>query len=384
MMICLDYEKSSDFNNMVGSLCYPSSSKSRYLVKKVGANWSYKVLDSSFNTSTLGNSYRQEYGADSFFIGPPTTSDTQGVYKFMYVHDRSFYEATSLDRGDTWRQVKIETNSSDFEEGNAKKIYARSRNSNYEIAFVGLSIPSSSKLQYTKSYPSLGSAETIKSISTWGFDFKYDYKNIPTVVNVESGGGDSSKLCIKRKVNGTWTDNTILNNVNVCKDPTYYVPKNGPFAIYYRAKSKFLSIDFDSTDPDLIYIAYLINDKEIPQSGLYTSPAGINVCCYNMSTNQSVFNENVVSSTRKNTGLLKLGVYNDMPIIYYNTANKSLNLIFFASENTSNASTYYFKQTKRLGNNSWSSLTDFLPTRSTNTSPDVDAGTNYWDVITKY
>ena len=396
MMLSLDYEKSASFNNIVGTLCYPYRDKSRYLVKKIGTTWSFVLLDSSFDT---GANYSSRYGTDSFFIAPPHVAQgrSNGVYKFMYVQDRSFIEATSYDRGTTWSKNTIETNisPSSYNQGNSKKIYARTRNADYKIAFAGVYLGSggtNTVLQYRESFPTLGTIENISPSGPsvpdadkyvpWAIDFNYDYKNIPTVVSVDTK--TPGNLRIHRKINGTWVSNIIITSLDLCYDPTYRVPE-GNSQIYNRYSSKSLSIDFDSTNPDLIYIAYLVNDRSIPNVGKTNNPAGISVCCYNMSTNTIVFNENVTSSVRRNTGLYKIGVFNDIPKIYYNTSNNSLYLLYYAVDYvTSSSRTAYYKQTKRTGTNNWSALTNFLPSRTESGATVYFAISNYWDVITKY
>jgi hypothetical protein len=395
MMLSLDYEKSDSFNNIVGTLCYPTYNKSRYLVKKIGTNWSFTLLDNSFDT---GANYRPEYGTDSFFIAPPNVAEgrTNGVYKFTYLQNRSFIEATSYDRGSTWSKTTIETNlsPSSYNQGNSKKIYARTRNANYKIAFAGVYLGSggtNTVLQYRESFPTLGTIENISpsgptvpdvdKYTPWAIDFNYDYKNIPTVVSVDTK--TPSNLRIHRKINDTWVSNIIITSLDLCYDTTYKVPDYT--GVYYRYSSKCLSIDFDSTNPDLIYIAYLVNDRNIPTTGKSNAPAGISVCCYNMSTNTIIFNENVTSSVRRNTGLYKIGVYNDIPKIYYNTSNNSLYLLYYAVDYvTTSSRTAYYKQTKRTGTNSWSALTNFLPSRTESGASLSFTIANYWDVITKY
>jgi hypothetical protein len=388
MILCLDYEKSDLYNNIVGALTMTnatqSNNHSRYLVKKSGTTWSFTLLDSSFAAGV--NSSRVRGGTDTFFIGPPTSTQSQGIYKFSYAQNASYIEKTSYDRGSTWQQTYSGPFTNTFsEDGCTARIkYARSRSTDYTIGAVGYNPETTGTykqyLYFYQSYPgTYNSYEPICSVpSLYGFDFKYDYYNIPTLVTVGSNVGNTSMgLTISRRINGSWVTNNILNNADICWGPYYGVPKSFPF--YYRQNSITLSIDFDSQNPNLVYIAYLLRDKYL---NAYNDPGQINVCCYNMQTNTVVFNEAVVAKQNQTGAIISTTYsYVDIPILYFNTKNNSLYLMFFATVYNANpaTATFQYVKTKRLGTNSWQGLTNFAANVTSNNPVPTS-----WDIITKY
>jgi hypothetical protein len=418
-----DYEKTTEFNNIIGVSWAETNSywpagryNCKFFWKRIGTNWTYTLLPVDFD----GGRYyvSSEGGTDSLFIAPPHPSypngDTaQGVYILGYpvipynssTSSGNVYNiAISYDRGTTWRfstllygvgyrQYSLGSGSKD------KMIFSRSRNSDYTVRLVGYSGGSSSiqgigyqQLFYFNAiFPGSSNAEIVDSYVSgiFGFDFKHDYYNIPTVASVAG-----NQIRLSRRINGNWQTNVILNNISdVCQGPSYYVPGNGPLAFYTRLSSPVMSIEFDSTNADLVYVAYLRSTSYFAST---QDPAKINVCCYNMRTNTLVYDEPVVSAKFETGSLQKVNAqYIDIPTLYFDTSNNTLNLIFFGLEfnglnypSSPGGTVHRYFKTTRAGTNSWSAASYVFddPIKWPNSYKGYEGSqmSNSWELKTKY
>jgi hypothetical protein len=373
-----DYEKTTSLNNIVGIAIASALRNPRYLYRKVGNTWSYTLLPSNLDaTSSSTYSYRgAETGTDSLFITPPHPqySSSQGIYNLMFMRDEAFKEAISYDRGATWSISNFIGLNSEYQfsslRGLTNKIfYSRTRDTNYEVQAVGYTdsapmggIPDSS-LYFSRRFPVFSSPELIFDFGTkyiYGFDFKHDYFNIPTVASA-GATPTSFGIYLHRKINGTWQTSIIKDNItNWCIGPTYKVP--GSFSFYNRINSPIISIEFDSTNPDLVYIAYLRHTLYFAQG--WADPAFIDVMCYNTRTNTIVFDEAVVRAKYESGSLQSLNSqYIDIPSLFFDTSNNTLNLFFFGVEYTQSSTTVNFVSYKmrRNGTNNWTAPTDLFP-----------------------
>jgi hypothetical protein len=170
------------------------------------------------------------------------------------------------------------------------------------------------------------------------------------------------RLLIHRKIGNTWQTDIIKAAISmICIGPYYQVPAG--FSVYKRLNSPSMSIEFDSTNPDLIYVTYLLSRRDV--TGYSNDPMYINVLCYNMKTKSIVFDENVIKARSSVPGsyLITLptgttsGGSADIPTLYFDTADNTLNLFFVSCGSLAPASVSYFK-TKRLGANNWSAVTN--------------------------
>ena len=395
-MTTFDFEKTTTFNNIVGinvlkndTQCPPGRKKCRYLFRRTGSNWNYTLLPATFDAvsgSNIWARYRtSETGADNLFITPqhPEYFGTeQGVYFLMFMRNLTFHEARSFDRGVNWTIYPFlgpfpgDSNFNTTQQGMCKIIYSRTRGANYQVHVVGYS---DDRLYFSQRFPGYpGGLENISDIDyAWGFDFKHDYNNIPTVVSHaidrDSPGRPYldvwGRLLIHRKIGNTWQTNIIKAAMNSCLGPNYKVPY-GVAGIYLRMNSPTMSIEFDSRNPSLIYVAYLLSPRVGLDGSGSQDPTYINVLCYNMNTNSIVFDENVVKTRSYYPGeyILISNSHNiDIPMLYFDTADNSLNLFFIGSEGaplTPNPVRVRYFKTRRLGTNSWASISDLDTTYS--------------------
>jgi hypothetical protein len=400
-----DYEKTLAFNNIVGisrnsnTLQDPSGRYyAKYLWKRAGSTWTYSLLPASLDG---GLSHRSiESGVESLIITPPkpnSPSSSQGIYSYVFNNmpssstsmSNTLNIATSYDRGATWSVTPVLKNLSNFIYGTlgdiSKNKFSRTRDSNYSIELVGSTGSSSVLTTYgstingnTLFYVKDSNYYNVESVDTayiYGFDFKHDYYNIPTVASIAS-----SQIRLSRRIGNTWQTNVVLNAIpDVCRGPYYQVPSTLSF--YKRAGSPVITIEFDPTNPDLVYIAYL---RYSSYFNSFDSPAKINVCCYNMRTNALVFDESVVFAKYESGPYLLRSVtqYIDMPTLYFDTSNNTLNLFFFGPEFYSLGSLdYRYFKTRRLGTNSWAALTNAFTEPSTSATTYMS---NSWELKTKY
>jgi hypothetical protein len=390
-----DYEKSSEYNNIVGisklnnSGTTPGRYHARNLFKKVGSNWIINSLPQNFDAVTNSSyGYRNiETGTDTLLITPPLPNYTQGIYNLMFIQDQQFKEAISYDRGNSWNisQFSNYFPSSEFNYdtfGCVNKIlYSRTRDQNYEVQAVGytglnrMGSFNQNSLYFSKRFPIFSEKELVFEFNSsigrsYGFDFKHDYRNVPTIASVTN-----SKIYLHRRINGEWKNNPIKENIELCQGPYYQVPES--FGIYKRLNSPVISVEFDSTNPHFIYIAYLKHTIYFDNN--VRDPAFINVLCYNTFNNTVIFDENVVSATYESGSLRKTdSQYIDIPTLFYDTKNNTLNLFFYGIKYNSPTSTShkYYKM-KRLGNDNWTSPNNLYldPTSYM---------TNSWELKTKY
>ena len=394
-----DFEKTSSFNNIVGIgviMNYEQNpagrENCRCLYRKSGSTWTYTILPSQFDAlsrTNLSLGYRGgASGADNLFITPPNPNyngTTQGIYFFMFVRDEIFHEAVSYDRGINWQisqffgplQTDMYFQYSD--NGINKILYSRTRESNYKVQAVGYApetynppiggLPDRS-LYFSQRFPNSTAIELISSVgSADGFDFKHDYFNTPTVVSyVEDRDTPGipyntvvNRLLIHRKIGNNWQTNIIKAGIiDACHGPDYQVPFG--LGAYKRINSPTISIEFDSRNPDLIYVAYMLSMDNVALPGKGYDPTNINVLCYNMQTNSIVFEENVIKASSFLPGAYILtltdGYVVDIPSLYFDTSDNTLNLFFIAPKGGIGDVTLRYYKTKRLGPNSWSPITN--------------------------
>jgi len=338
-------------------------------------------------------------------ITPPLPNSypnsSQGVYNLMFIRDESFKEAISYDRGATWSIYDFIGLTSEYQfsslRGLTNKIfYSRTRDTNYEVQAVGYtdsapmyyqfgSIPDRS-LYFSRRFPVFSSPELIFDFATryiYGFDFKHDYYNIPTVASA-GATPTSFGIYLHRKINGTWQTSIIKDNItNWCFGPSYKVPANG-ISFYSRINSPIISIEFDSTNPDLIYIAYLRHTLYFAQG--FADPAFIDVMCYNTRTNTIVFDEAVVRAKYESGSLQLSNCQNiDIPSLYFDTSNNTLNLFFFGVEYTQSPLNlnYVSSKMRRNGTNNWTAPTDMF-THNRNYQNRLNYLANSRELKTKY
>jgi hypothetical protein len=264
-----------------------------------------------------------------------------------------------------------------------------------------VSIPGSSLFYFDYVFPGRSGVEisinqdiNLPYIFPNGFDFMHDYFNIPTVITVGGAVGVAGTIRMSRRINNTWQSNDILNNISdLCEGPESYVPGGGPAAMYYRYNSPIMSMEFDPTNPDLVYVAYLRGSTYFNS---LDDPAKINVCCYNMRTKTLLYNEPVVSAKYETGSLQTVNVqYIDFPTLYFDTSNNTLNLIFFGVEfngigyiSPPGGDVHRYFKTKRLGANSWTTASylfdDPLKWPESNKGYYGSQMTNSWELKTKY
>jgi hypothetical protein len=395
IMTTFDFEKTAAFNNIVGISVIQQYNQNpsgreycRYLYKKSGSTWTYTLLPSQFDALSKTNPYlgyrSSQTGADNLFITPPNPNyfgTAQGIYFLMFVRDETFYEAVSYDRGVNWQispffgPLGTSQYFSNSEQGICKILYSRTRESNYKVQAVGFSNNATDGMPYESLYfserfPNSTAKETISSISnTWGFDFKHDYFNVPTVVSYaidrDSPGIPSNtiwgRLLIHRKIGNNWQTNIIKAGITpMCYGPDYQVPTG--IGVYKRLNSPTISIEFDSRNPDIIYVAYMLSIDNVATPAAGLDPTCINVLCYNMKTNSIVFEENVVKASPFLPGAYILtlpdGYVVDIPSLYFDTSDNTLNLFFIAPKGGIGSATVQYHKTKRLGTNSWASISN--------------------------
>jgi len=296
------------------------------------------------------------------------------------MRDQTFYEAISYDRGVNWTISPFFGRLTSDQyfiiysgNGVCKVIYSRTREQDYKVHAVGFAqnavggVPYES-LYFSQRFPNSTAIETISSIDyAWGFDFKHDYFNTPTVVSYvidndtpgKPSGDIWGRLLIHRKIGNNWQTNIIRAGItNACIGPDYQVPTG--FGVYKRINSPTMSIEFDSRNPDIIYVTYMLSRRDV--IGVSKDPRYLNVLCYNMKTNTLIFEENVIKTGSSLPGTYIITLPNsyvsDIPTLYFDTADNTLNLFFIGVEGAfSEAKVSYYK-TKRLGTNSWSPVTN--------------------------
>ena len=403
-----DYEKTLTFTNIAGISRNSNNSQdpsgryyAKYLFKRVGSVWTYNLLPASLDGGRYHRSI--ESGIDTLFITPPkpnSPSSSQGIYSYVFCnipsssisYTNTLNIATSYDRGATWSVTPILKNMSNSMYSllgdTCKSKFSRTRDSNYSIELVGYSGNNSvlttygstiidNTIFYVKdsNYYNVETVDGDGNPNILGFDFKHDYYNVPTVASI-----NTSQIRLSRRIGGTWQTNVVLNAIpDVCQGPYYQVPSGLSF--YKRAGSPVITMEFDPTNPDLVYIAYL---RYSSYFNSFDSPAKINVCCYNMRTNALVFDESVVFAKYESGPYLLRSVtqYIDMPTLYFDTSNNTLNLFFFGPEFFSlDSLNYKYFKTRRLGTNSWAALTNVFTEPSTSATTYMS---NSWELKTKY
>jgi hypothetical protein len=394
-MTTFDFEKTTTFNNIVGIgviLNYSQNPSGRefcrYLFRKPGSTWTYTLLPSQFDALSKTNPYLgyriSETGADNLFITPPNPSysnTSQGIYFLMFMRDETFHEAVSYDRGVNWQispffgPLGTSQYFSNSEQGICKILYSRTRESNYKVQAVGYSNNATDGMPYESLYfsqrfPNSTAKEVISSVpSAWGFDFKHDYFNTPTVVSYaidrdtpgKPSGDLWARLLIHRKIGNNWQTNIMKAGItNPCFGPDYQVPFG--FGVYKRINSPTISIEFDSRNPDIIYVAYMLSGDNAALPAWGYDPTFINVLCYNMKTNSIVFEENVIKANPSLQGAYILTLPDsyatDIPSLYFDTSDNTLNLFFIGARGAIGSATVQYHKTKRLGTNSWASITN--------------------------
>ena len=432
-----DYEKTAAFNNIIGVSHIQDTRQTpagrynaKYLWKKTGSTWTYTLLPSTFDA---GKEYSPVWsGVDSLFIAPPIpfpfrSGTDQGIYLLVYpvINTNSSYSqqnvfnlARSYDRGATWYIDEImncayKNAYGSTAYGHKEKFkFSKSRETyDFKIKMVGysgnsslradVSIPGSSLFYFDYVFPGRSGVEisinqdiNLPYIFPNGFDFMHDYFNIPTVITVGGAVGVAGTIRMSRRINNTWQSNDILNNISdLCEGPESYVPGGGPAAMYYRYNSPIMSMEFDPTNPDLVYVAYLRGSTYFNS---LDDPAKINVCCYNMRTKTLLYNEPVVSAKYETGSLQTVNVqYIDFPTLYFDTSNNTLNLIFFGVEfngigyiSPPGGDVHRYFKTKRLGANSWTTASylfdDPLKWPESNKGYYGSQMTNSWELKTKY
>ena len=345
-----DYEK-GNFNNIVGIGInnYTGTGQSpegrynpRYIYKKIGTRWEYTLLPSDLDANTIRREYQApDDGCDTLLITPPHpgyANTSQGVYNLIYVRNRRWREAISYDRGLTWNTYGLEDIDNYYSgTGTNKMIYSRSRSSNYKVCVAGCR-SNGTQLIFAQRFPDFNFPEIIFNNYTLGLgyiagvDFKHDYNDIPTVLSsLRTSGTINGSLILIRKINGSWQ--TVIVKQGIAR---FCVPNTTDFTTQvYRVNSPNISLELDPTNNNLIYIAYLRYGSN-PRVAAY-----INVLCYNMATNTVVFDESVVRATGSQ-GVTEPAFYSvdsylaDVPILFYDKSNSSLNLFFIGYNDLSN------------------------------------------------
>ena len=341
-----DYEK-GNFNNIVGIgiNVYTGTGQSpagrynpRYIYKKIGTRWEYTLLPANLDANTIRPEYTPADGCDTLLITPqhPQYSSTsQGVYNLIFVRNKRWCEAISYDRGSTWDTSSIETIDNYYSgTGTNKMIYSRSRGVNYKVCVVGCR-SNTTQLIFAQRFPDFNSPEIIFNNYTLGlgyiqgFDFKHDYYDIPTVVFSLIQSGAIGAIALIRKINGSWQTVIVKQGiVNLCSPGQTY-------STISRRNSPNISLELDPTNNNLIYIAYLRYGSNLFVAGY------INVLCYNLATNSIVFDETVVRATGAQ-GITEPALHSvdssmaDVPILFYDKTNSSLNLFFVGYNQLSN------------------------------------------------
>ena len=363
-----DYEK-GNFNNIVGTginiYTYPGQSPEgrynpRYIYKKIGTRWEYTLLPADLDANTIRREYRRpDDGCDTLMITPehPDYSYTsQGVYNLIFVRNKRWCEAISYDRGSTWDTSSIETIDNYYSgTGTNKMIYSRSRGVNYKVCVVGCR-SNTTQFIFAQRFPDFNSNEIINNSNTLGlgsirgFDFKHDYNDIPTIASILL-----SALILIRKINGSWQTVIVKQGiVNLCSPGQTY-------STISRRNSPNISLELDPTNNNLIYIAYLRYGSNLFVAGY------INVLCYNLATNSIVFDETVVRATGAQ-GITEPALHSvdssmaDVPILFYDKTNSSLNLFFVGYNQLSNPRNKNLMMSRING--SWTAPANFFTTTS--------------------
>ena len=378
-----DYEK-GNFNNIVGIgiNVYTGTGQSpegrynpRYIYRKIGPTWTYTLLPADLDANTIRPEYRRpEDGCDTLLITPPHpqySSTSQGVYNLIFVRNKRWREAISYDRGSTWYTYGIEDQDNYYSgTGTNKMIYSRSRGSDYKVCVVGCR-SNTTQFIFAQRFPDFNFPEIINNTNTlglgsiFGFDFKHDYNDIPTIVSIllSTSGGS---LVLIRKINGSWQTVIVKQGIaNLCS------PNVTDFTTaVYRVNSPNISLELDPTNKNLIYIAYLRHGSNGRVAGY------INVLCYNLATNSIVFDETVVRATGAQ-GITEPAFYSvdsylaDVPILFYDKANSSLNLFFIGYNQLSNPRNKNLMMSRINGSwtapaNNFTTTGTFGPTMSNN------------------
>ena len=201
-----------------------------------------------------------------------------------------------------------------------------------------------------------------------GFDFNYDYYNTPTIVTHSRAGGYSAPfvetgiISIRRYINNAWVRNTV-KTIPVQNNLTG-VQYGDEVGKNYRSGSPTISMAFDSTNPNLIYIAHMRKTLSSASTASFKRSGFIDVICYNMLTNTIIFDESVVCSSL-DTGSLRTAPYPnlDCPNLYYNSNENKLYLFFssFYFDGLALREGVFHGYTTRTGANNWSALNSIFP-----------------------
>ena len=358
-----DYEK-GNFNNIVGiGVNVLQSPNKRYIYKKIGSNWTYTLLPSDMDASTTYETYSFDHGCDTLLITPehPDRSTSQGVYNLIFVRNRYFNEAVSYDRGLTWTikgQVFTGPNYYSITYADTNKVlYSRSRGVNYKVCAVMVS-SNRSQIFFAQRFPDFNSSQLIYTSSNiFGFNFTHDYNDIPTVVSGKVDSDAIGTLALTRRINGSWQTVVVKQNIaNFAISPGISLSLSD----MWRINSPTVGLEVDPTNYNLIYIAYLTNGG----FGSYDLATYINVLCYNMATNSIVFDESVVRATRAQGTIYPSihtvdSLFADVPSLFYDKTNNSLNLFFVGWSSVATPGILNFRMTRINGN--WSAPTRFTP-----------------------
>jgi len=416
-----DYEKGNEYNRVVGigfnaqdfNNNYP-----RYLYYH-GGSYPGTKMSTEFNRGKESD----YYGYDALMIAPPDPEapwTSQGIYLYAYYFRYSsaggeYRLATSLDRGVTWplNGTFYGMETAYYNVGNGatcRPVFSMSRqrtatsrievrilfNGNFYFSEGNLHSRWPQGLVCKIAYPSgTGSLETVynqineygrPTYSPWGYAFNHDYFNIPTAVSI----GDSEigkKILIHRRINGTWITDTVLSNItNACnRSNSGWSNPTGP-----NFNNNFISIEFNPNNPDIIYIAYILNSGASSPANVQFSPRRINVITYNMQTKTLIQDQKVISSIAGDPGYARItavGAFEvpvDMPTLFYDTIAQKLYLYCYVA--MINAKFNYYDSvftTSTSDNINWSPLVQFIPTCQLS---DTCAGRfrSNWDLKAKY
>ena len=413
-----DYEKGNEYNRVVGigfdgqdfNNNYP-----RYLYYHGGP---YTKMSTEFNRGRDSD----YYGFDALMITPPDptySTSSQGIYLYAYYFRNSstlgeYRLAISYDRGATWplNGTFYGMNNAYYDVANGstcRPVFAKSRQrtatSEFEvrILFNGNFNSNVGNLHNTWprglvceiAYPSsTGSLETVynqmgeygPTYKPWGYAFNYDYFNIPTAVSI---GYDSAirnnKILIHRRINNTWITDTVLTNISDACNRS-----NGSFSAFDGYNKDLISIEFNPANPDIIYIAYILNSGASTPSNVTSIPRRINVITYNMQTKTLIQNQKVISSIAGDPGYARItavGAYQirvDMPTLFYDKIAQKLYLYCYVAM-IDNQFRFYDTvfTTSTSDNTNWSALVQFTPTCQYGPGCHGRFGSN-WDLKAKY
>ena len=412
-----DYEKGSIYNRVVGigiDVVDFNNNYPRYLYYH-GGPYPGTKMSTEFNRGRDSSSY----GFDALMIAPPdpgASVTSQGIYLYAYYFRYSsakgeYRLATSFDRGVTWPLYgtfyDMETAYYNVSNGSrCRPVFSMSRqrtatsrfevrllfNGNFDSNTGDLHSRWPRGLVCKVAYPSgTGSLETVynqideygrPTYEPFGYAFKHDYFNIPTAVSI---GDDSvirnNKILIHRRINGTWITDTVLSNITNASDRVNFTGS------IWGAENNMnlISIEFNPTNPDIIYIAYMLgggNENEIPKR--------INVITYNMHTKTLIQDQKVISTIAGDPGYVRItnvGAFTvplDGPTLFYDTIAQRLYLYCYVA--MINAEFKYYDTvftTNTSDNTNWSALVQFNPT-CVSSGRCLGRFRSNWDFKTKY